>query len=49
MCVGTTVPVFKSRRTKWAVTQHAGVMRSACKILIGKPIILIIIIIVIIN
>ena len=43
--VGTTVTVFKSRRMKWAVTQHAGVIRSVCKILVGKPIIIIIIII----
>ena len=46
MCVGTTVPVFKSRRTKWTVTQHAGVKRSTCKILVGNPIITIIIIII---
>jgi hypothetical protein len=47
--VGTIVPVFKSRRTKWVVTQHAGFIRSACEILVGKPIIIIIIIIIIIK
>jgi len=43
--VGTTVPVFHPIKTKWAVTQHARVIRNAYKILVGKPIIIMIIII----
>ena len=45
MFVGTTVPVFHPIKTKWAVTQHARVIRNAYKILVGKPIIIMIIII----